>query len=1812
MSKNGDDDDYDELAIHKTRRKVVRGSITKDLKKTADQLDTVTKDNALEAQVMLSKLETYAQQVSDHDDYILRYGTKQKDVEKEVEGAWEYQMRLSEAATRLKAQLREVDAAAASSARAADSSKGKSPVKTPKLELTSFSGDPLRWQEFWDDFSCSIDCRSDLSIIDKFKILKQSLQGEALSVADGYYLTQTNYDEVKDALKERFGDPQVAIHAHFLALMELKPASHDVAQLVKMRDSCEAHIRSLVALGVSEDTFGVVFAPLVLSKLPKYVRMELNRLNGSNKWTLPKLREMLRVEIVARTRSERQFTGASSKDEGEEKPEKSKGNGSKRSPKGTATTLMVQSDKRSTPAGAKRRPAVCVFCEEGHMSWECTKYATSEARLGQLKGRCFRCFSKDHRVSGCQSNKKCYHCGKTNHNSSICYEKFGRPTKTDSSQLCQSLNPNAPEFVSDSSNAVRDNAAVKANGSKAGIAVLESTNVTIKGTKASATARIVFDTASTTTLIRRKVSRDIGAQPIGDNYTAISRVGERQGKRDKYPRVKLTLMLKDGTPMELYAREIGVVAAPLKLVPLDLREFENHTSFPEVSALNVDKPTDAEIDILLGLDYYTQLVRGEVCRNNSDTLVVKATKVGYILCGYSKQSPWSVPVDHHMLTLDFPDQQTDLPDLERFWRLEDIGVVDKPGLCDDEVALASFNRSIAFDNGRYSVKFPFKSEVPEVPENKALALSRLHSTYRRLEANPELLSAYDQILVDQLGKEVIEPAPDEPSGVVHYLPHHAVLTPGKVTTKVRVVFDASAKSSPSSPSLNDTMFRGPVLLNDLCGLLMRFRLPKRVVSTDVEKAFLQIRLDETHRDCTRFFWLKDTQKPPLADNIIVFRYARVPFGMKASPFLLAATIVHHLRSVGTQRAKAVERCTYMDNIICACRDSEDALECYREVKQLFQQMSMNLREWYSNDAELMAAIPEADRGKSSEPSVLGIRWNHAEDTLHCSVGGSSPVVVTKRTILRFHASLFDPCGWFSAVTVQGKILLQQLWKEKLGWDDPVSPEVSARWKELADDLVYLPSVKLPRRCLYGNARDVGQAGTMQLHAFCDASSRAYAACVYLRSETPDGAQCCLLFAKTRVAPVKQLTIPRLELMAVVICSRILSFVEGELDQPIESKFIWTDSMCVLSWLKTGKVTSVFVENRLKELRKRSDVQFRFVKTHENPADIPTRGMRLASLTKCSAWWNGPVWLTRPPDQWPNPGPASTPVEVNDADVNCGQAVNAVAEETTVNDPVFDLTRYGSLAKLLRVTCYVLMAVKLFKRVKEPGCATVDAKNLQHAQQFWERRIQELHYGRLIEQLKATNGTYDDRLGKWKNFARQLGLYVRADGMLTCRGRFGNSPDISPVSKDPKLLPGHSRFSELIINRFHERVLHSGPKHTLAALRTQYWIPRARSRIRSILLKCPVCRRWEGGPFKVPPVSPLPDFRVSIKRPFSTVGLDYIGPLYVRGDDTPKVWIALFTCASTRAVHLEVVASLSAADFLLALRRFTAIYQNPSAIVSDNASQFKLASQALTRMWQSVMQDPTVVAYSGANGIHWHFITEKAPWMGGFYERLVALVKMALKKTIGTWTLSAVELQTVVYEISNVLNSRPLAYVDDDPSGLVITPAHLLFKAGDIFPDSEEEYDPANCHSKLDEVLLHWRAGQALLRNFWQVWRDHYLLALREHWRPLVDRATSDIRANVGTVVLIKEPLPRGMWKLGKITSLKLSHDGKMRSAEVKLSTGRSVQRPLRLLYPVEVPCDNASDADTTAADPPPAPQRRPQRTASKVATAKIRDLARND
>ena len=1695
-------------------------------------------------------------------------------IDKEVEDIGEYKEKISTTLYSIESALGELTIGPPSgqeqSSEANDSLVSLSPsqaekrvnVRLPKLELKKFSGKINEFQEFWDSFESAIHDNESLSKVDKFKYLRSFLEEPAKSVIAGMSVTDAHYETAINLLKKRFGKTEVIQRAHINHLMNLAPVYNErnTSRLRTLHDQIEAHFRGLEAQGVDMSTYSSIVVPILMEKIPEVVRFNMIRATGKNhlKWALDDLLSALEKELEVRESHVPllKYAGhGSAVAEKATKPKREYFQG------GTATSLFLGKD-------GKRK---CVFCTEDHPPETCENVKDVDQRKCILRkfARCFAFLNSGHRAFECKSRISCRDC-KGKHHVAVCHNN--RPKLT--TPLAPKAYPHSPGAAAP----LNANATswVGKTGSGENVA-LQTALAKVKGVKKECRVRILFDTGSHKSFITAEAVDKIGLPVVRREKLGIQAFGSKEAEVRVREVVDVCLSPLHGSErVVISCYVVDEISSIPNVHPEVVRQLYTHLTGIWFSDVCRAEETLA-VDILIGSDAVWEFQEGTSIRGGPGEPVAIKTKMGWVLSGPLKvtgkefKSANSAVVNFLPSVNQGVDKRNIEENVNRLWDLETLGIRQ-----DDEVH-ETVKDDIIFTGNRYSVGLPWKIGHNKLPSNYENCVARLQGQLRKFKKDPIIFEECNKIVTEQLENGVIEPVAElDEAERVHYLPSQTVVRAEAETTKVRLVFDASCKDRKAGTSLNDCLHVGPSLTPFLFDILLRFRENRVALVGDIEKAFLNIEINPADRDCLRFLWVSNIKdKEP---EIMVYRYRTVVFGVRSSPFLLNAVLQHHIKTYQEEDPEFASKLLhsfYVDDLVSGCEGKDKALELYQKAKERMLEGGFKLRKWKTNDRELLNEINKKESMENEERSdqldmsyaketlgpardlggrtkVLGLAWDSLKDEIEFDFskmaienGEKQP---TKRSILSTLASLFDPLGLISPIGVSGKVLFQELCKDKLGWDDPIPEEKSIKWKAWQQDLGYVKSIVLPR-CIYEGCE--GEVLSWQLHGFGDASKQAYCAVVYLVCVTTKGIHVSLMSSKTRVAPLKGLSIPRLELLSARILAVLMNTVHNALKTQIKID-------CTLYWIFNNGEWKQWVQCRVTEVLKLTKKEhWGHVEGTNNPADLGSRGVSASHLRDSQLWWKGPGWLAKGRNEWPKSLVINESEEVGKERKKINVLGVVVIEAKDISQ-VVDVNRYSTFGKLLRVTAYVLRFIRNLKdrkEGKELETGNLSVTEIRQAEKHWVQQAQ----------LTLKNDV------NFKKIAFQLNI-VEMDDVYVCKGRLENA-DIPIASKYPMYLPREHRLTELIIIDCHKRSYHCGVKATLVELRSRFWVPKGRQQVKKVLSKCVVCKKLEGRPFNEPPTAPLPRYRVNKAPPFSNIGVDFAGPLYVKQgkDKMIKCYVCLFSCCVTRALHLELIKDLSAQTFLNCLRRFCARRGTPELINSDNARTFKSTAKLL----KSLARDPEVATYLQSCRIEWKFNLELSPWQGGHFERLIGCVKRCLRKVIGNARLSYDELSTVLTEIESILNSRPLTYCYSEIGEEVLSPSHLIYGRR-LTPLSTGfsnygSYDDYDSQLNLSKRFLYLTKT---LSQFWNRWRREYLPDLREVHR-MNTRSSAEVKT--GDVVVIQDDnVKRGMWKTGIIEEVIKGKDGNIRGAKVrKIGKGKPeiLSRPLQKLFPLEIACE---------------------------------------
>ncbi len=1784
----------------------------------------------------------------------------ENDIENEVIDAEDWQSEIqgniilleAKLATDSNAENANLERASTSSGTAGATASNQQPsadvINLPKLFLPKFGGDPKKWQEFWDSFGV-VDKNSSIAPVNKLRHLKGLLEGEAAAAISGISTTDANYENAVTILKDRFAQKQIIVNAHIEALMNLRSITNekDVKGLRKLIDEIDTNIRSLKTLGYDLTQFGPFLNPMIMNKLPDEIRLTVTKLMQGEDWDLKTILENIRAELQAREQCANLKAKVINN-----LPASRPFNRQQH----TTAALMSDSNK-----------ITCSFCRNFHLSAKCTVVTDPNQRKGILKkqGRCFVCLKRGHISKECPSRIFCFKC-KQRHHTSICDSRqevnaAARNSSLNSAaQPWQQNNSNntsqpTPRHVAQPPTAHPSTPAAAQSASQAPSTSTTTLHVntrdsillqTAKGYISSTTstgkvvvARMIMDSGSKHSYISERLRNELNLHTISQDTLTIKVFGEENGTLQTCDIVEFCIRSPyNGLCTYMTAYVVPVICAPLSNQALKFAA----NNYPHLTGLCLadclaEAEQKLECEILVGSNHYWNFLSGNCIRGENGPTALESS-LGWILSGpvnngTDADSTEINIVQTHVLKVESePDEGHAAIDkqLTRFWDLESLGILN-----DEKSVFNSFEDELSFVNGKYQVKLPWKPEHAALPDNYRLSQKRLENNLSKLQTKPSLLAEYDSIIKEQEKAGIIErvdKSQECETGKTTYLPHHAVVRQNKTTTKVRVVYDASARDR-SGTSLNSCLYTGPCLLKTIPEIITRFRLFPLALTADIEKAFLMIAVWPPDRDALRFLWVDNVHAE--SPETIIYRFTRVVFGVSCSPFLLNATLKKHIETFQEEYPEicnALINSLYADDVNFGGYSETEVWHLYEMSKQIMHDGGFNLRKWLSNSEEIMARINSKESKRKEmknenpkiaeddnsfaktslssnetldrgENKVLGLTWDTKSDNFTFDFAkltqDALKAPITKRTVLGLIAKFYDPLGLITPIVSPLKVFLQGLFRANLSWDEPLVNELAREWKSLLHQLTEAGKIEIPRY-YFGSIKT--RPTEIELFGFSDSSERAYSALVYARITVNEHTQTQLVMAKSRVAPLKKLTIPRLELLGALILARLINTVLKALLPFCNAKIskCWSDSITTIFWIKGDqREWKLFVENRVQEIRQLVPKElWEHCPGKDNPADIPTRNNNPTTLNTNSRWFKGPEWLETEQASWPRQPTVTDPPETCLAEAKSStknKELTTLLVETRSPQRISNIVNpenYSDYGKLLRVTAYVLKFIDLCRKKTNGSSKDITSVEIDRAEKCWIRDIQSSFTKGKLDELRKT-----------------LGIFTDDQGIIRCKGRLEHS-SLPYETKHPALLPKEHRITDLLIWDSHRRVLHNGARETLQQLRTRFWVLRARQKVKKVIRTCVLCKRIQGLSYGIPQQSQLPEFRVNEDCAFSVVGIDFAGPLFIRNspNSSNKVYIALFTCGNSRAVHLELVPDLTTTTFLLCFRRFISRRGMPNIVVTDNAKTFKAFSKTLHR----IFKEAETRDFLSENRIRWQFNLAKAPWWGGFYERLVKSVKLCLKKCVKTARLTLDELHTIVIEIEGVLNTRPLTHQYPEDLTTPLTPAHLIMgrRIIQLPVDFGSDMNDRDFNDNDDHIRRRSKHLTKLLKHYWQRWKREYLVNLREQHR-LQKGQGNILPPRIGDIVTVENEnhKNRSFWKLGRVISLIVGQDDIPRGAQVQLANGQTINRPLQKLYPLEVQSATKKnhpeeEAESTAS--------RPRRHAALMAEERINIVAQLD
>lgn len=1172
-------------------------------------------------------------------------------------------------------------------------------------------------------------------------------------------------------------------------------------------------------------------------------------------------------------------------------------------------------------------------------------------------------------------------------------------------------------------------------------------------------------------------------------------------------------------------------------LPLNSISFSNIAIPQNIKLADPFCNIPSRVDALLGASiFYELLCVGQIKLSNTK-LIAQKTKLGWILSGQVHANLDGLRKSSCHFSANADSNAIIESQLEKFWQIEHCEPRPlwsaEQRACEDIFVSTHYRE----EDGRFSVQLPLRQDTSKLGDSKQMALKRFYAVEKKLLNNPGLRLEYVKFMQEYQDLGHMTEVFADDGKHFNYLPHHCVVKESSTSTRVRVVFDASAKTD-SGISLNDLLMIGPTIQSELLSIMLRFRKHRYVLTADCAKMYRQVNVHSEQRYLQAIFWRSHSD-----EQLKTYVLNTVTYGTSCAPFLA----VRCLRQLADDNelnnpfiSRIIKQDFYVDDLICGADTLEDIRRIKSEMTNILAQGKFELHKWRSNEISVLndnqRGGPCLEFSENKEAKTLGLVWNSQEDMFQYNFRELCvpEKYVTKRTILSYVSKIFDPLGLIGPIIIRAKIMLQHLWQLSLDWDESVPQHVFSSWKSYQQQIHDLKGISIIRHITCCNPIRI------EMHTFCDASQTAYGACTYIRSLDSSGTYVThLICAKSRVAPLKNVTLPRLELSGALLAARLSNIVLKALNMKIDQTFYWCDSSIALTWILDEPCKwKIFVGNRVAEIQEVTEKDnWRHIRSEENPADIISRGINPNELLTSTLWWHGPNWLEYDQQQWPT----SMPIKISEMPER--RTATRVMISTEPDLSLF--LKYSSFLKLQRVVAYILRFKNNSSR-KSIQSGPLSVSEVDLSLKYLLRMAQSHSFSDEIKSLKQ----YNTISKKSKLF--NLNPFLDTDNLLRVGGRFKKFKFDYDL-KHPIILPKGHPLTKLIITHEHRKLLHAGAQALLAHIRVRFWPIAGRNEVRKVLKNCIVC-------FKVKPLTvdtllgQLPLNRITPSRPFLNCGVDYAGPFLIktglpRSKQLLKSYLCVFVCLSTKAVHLELVADLTTSSFLNAFKRFISRRGKCSTIYSDNGTTFVGANHELTNFLNQVKNQNVFADFFVSEHISWNFIPPRSPHFGGIWESAVKAIKFHLRRVIGNVSLTYEEFNTIITQVEACLNSRPLSPLSADPEDLnPLTPGHFLIGSplvAVVEPDlSELKTGRLNRYQHLTQLMQH----------FWKRWSRDYITELQQRSRSKNSPLSPNV--NPGTMVLLVEDnVPPMMWPIGRVESVHYGCDGVVRVANVKTARG---------------------------------------------------------
>ncbi|XP_062711297.1 uncharacterized protein LOC134289465 [Aedes albopictus] len=932
----------------------------------------------------------------------------------------------------------------------------------------------------------------------------------------------------------------------------------------------------------------------------------------------------------------------------------------------------------------------------------------------------------------------------------------------------------------------------------------------------------------------------------------------------------------------------------LQLRPQTLVLAELQQWFKHLKGLSVESYTNVCPRILIGLDnaslgHAMKGREGKPC----EPIAVK-TRLGWIVYGSCSRTQQDFSyVNVHAIEVCECNRVSDddlHTTMKEYFALDSLGIA-KPNKIlrstEDERAMEILETHSSRKEGRYESGLLWKYDDVRLPNSTGMAFRRWQCLDRRMKRDKTFSETIQSKMADYVAKGYVRKLTDAELNTRKssewYLPVFPVTNPNK-PGKLRLVWDAAAAAY--GVSLNSLLLKGPDLLTSLLTVLVQFRQFRIAVCGDIREMYLQILLKQDVRLC--FFW-KDSEDD---ENPSVYTMLVLPFGVSCAP-----TIAQYVKNTNAQRfskehpaaVHAIVDQHYVDDMLMSTETEQEAIDLARNVKKIHAEAGFEMRNWISNCPQVLKALEEPQTKEKSlnledgvvTEKVLGMWWNTTTDCFFFKISPRyDPELMsgqrrpTKREVLRTLMMIFDPLGLIGHFLMYLKGVLQEIWRTSVGWDEVIEEKQFGMWMEWLNVLPEVAKVEIPR--CFRATTSIESSNEVQLHVFVDASEKGFAAVAYLRFQERKTIETSLVGSKTRVAPIKFLSIPRSELQASVIGVRLANSIQQSLTIKVNRRFFWTDSTDVISWLQSDhRRYSQFVAFRVSEILETSDVrEWQWIQTKQNVADEGTKWKRVPDMSGSSRWLNGPDFLGKPEAEWPIKHQTS------------GATVEELRPHLLVHlvssEAIIDPHRFSKWTELLRRMAYVFRFVKNTRiSEQERSFGPLTSSELAEAENYFYRLAQRSVFADEVAVLLDRKMSENSKLVIPKSSSiHNLCPFLDKDDVLRVRGRTGECRFINQETVNPIILPKAHHVTCLVVSHYHRKFHHQNHNVIINELRLKFSIPQLKATYNRIRRDCQQCKNESARP-QPPAMGDLPLPRLAAyARPFTYMGVDYFGPYMI--------------------------------------------------------------------------------------------------------------------------------------------------------------------------------------------------------------------------------------------------------------------------------------------------------------------------------------------